>query len=63
MDSRLCDLYTDYPIFQNKYATATGLSELLPNELSHDQITRFLNGTLMDSKALWMYVKSDLGKI
>ena len=60
MNTRLLDIYTDYLICQNKYATATGLSELMPNEISHDQVTRFLNGNLMGSKELWAYVKSDV---
>ncbi|QGP49851.1 hypothetical protein PsalN5692_01305 [Piscirickettsia salmonis] len=39
----LADIYTDYLIAQNKHATATGLADLMPDELSHDQITRLLN--------------------
>ncbi|QGP61400.1 hypothetical protein PsalBI1_04042 [Piscirickettsia salmonis] len=38
----LADIYTDYLIAQNKHATATGLADLMPDELSHDQITRFV---------------------
>ena len=60
MNTRLFDIYTDYLICQNKYATATGLSDLMPNEISHDQVTRFLNGNLMGSKELWAYVKNDV---
>ncbi len=29
----MLDLYTDYLISQNKYATATGLSNLVDNEI------------------------------
>lgn len=57
MKGRLLDIYTDYLISQNKYATATGLSELLCGELSHDQITRFLHKGEYGSKELWGYVK------
>nr|WP_155079459.1 hypothetical protein [Piscirickettsia salmonis] len=39
----LADIYTDYLIAQNKHATATGLADLMPDELSHDQITRLIN--------------------
>ena len=53
----ILDIYTDYLICQNKYATATGLSDLLDNDLSHDQITRFLNRKSYDAKDLWEYVK------
>ena len=54
------DIYSDYLICQNKHATATGLSALLNNELSHDQITRYLNGELSTSKNLWETVKVDI---
>lgn len=57
MKEKLLDIYTDYLISQNKYATATGLSELLCGELSHDQITRFLHKGEYGSKELWFYVK------
>ena len=43
MNKNLLDIYTDYLISQNRYATATALSELLNGEISHDKITRFLN--------------------
>lgn len=59
---KLEDIYTDYLICQTKHATATGLSAMLPEELSHDQITRFLNGEIRDSKSLWSEVKSDVRK-
>ena len=57
MNKELLDIYTDYLICQNKYATATGLSALIPGEVSHDQITRFLNRSELGSKELWSYVK------
>jgi hypothetical protein len=44
-------------ICQNKYATATGLSELLDGELTHDKVSRFLRLEDFDSKSLWSYVK------
>lgn len=53
----MLDIYSDYLICQTKYATATGLSDMLPGEISHDQVTRFLNGTEMGSKELWQWVK------
>ncbi|WGZ73366.1 hypothetical protein [Piscirickettsia salmonis] len=46
----LADIYTDYLIAQNKHATATGLADLMPDELSHDQITRLLNKAPQTSK-------------
>ena len=54
------DIYSDYLISQNKHATATGLANILSEEISHDQITRFLNGDLMGSKKLWLEIKSDV---
>ena len=35
------DLYSDYLIVQNKYATSTGLSEMLNGAISHDKVTNF----------------------
>jgi IS4 transposase len=57
---RLLDIYTDYLICQNQYATATGLSQLLDGTISHDKITRFLNKNAFNSKDLWKYVKSEV---
>jgi len=57
MDKNLLDLYSDYLIAQNGYATATGLSQMLDGQISHDKITRFLNGKEFSSRELWEYVK------
>jgi hypothetical protein len=43
MKNPLLDLYSDYLISSFAQTTATGLSLLLDNEYSHDQITRFLS--------------------
>jgi hypothetical protein len=53
----MLDIYTDYLICQNKYATATGLSDMVDGEFSHDKVTRFLRQESFDSKMLWKYVK------
>ncbi|KTD14744.1 hypothetical protein Lisr_2452, partial [Legionella israelensis] len=53
----MLDIYSDYLICQNKYATATGLSEMLDGEFAHDKVTRFLRLQDFDAKALWNYVK------
>lgn len=34
----MLDLYSDYLIFQNKYATATGLSDLVDGAFTHDKV-------------------------
>ena len=54
---QLLDIYTDYLISQNKYATATGLSDLVDGDISHDQISRFLRKEVFGPKQLWNYVK------
>ena len=41
MKTDYIELYTDYLISNNGKATATGLSAMTDNEVSHDQITRF----------------------
>jgi len=53
----MLDIYTDYLICQNKYATATGLSDMLDGEFKHDKVTRFLRLKDFGSKTLWNYVK------
>ena len=63
MDKKLLDIYSDYLIAQNKYATATGLSDLLEGQISHDKITRFLNSKESYVKELWQYVKPEIRKI
>lgn len=59
---RTLDIYTDYLISQNRYATATGLSDLLSGEVSHDHITRFLNRSDYNSKDLWLHIKDEVRK-
>lgn len=62
MNKDILDIYTDYLICQNKYATATGLSEMLSGSLSHDKITRFLRSGDFSSKELWQFVKPTVRK-
>lgn len=62
MPQDILDIYTDYLICQNQHATAIGLSNLLDGQLSHDQITRFLNRNDYSSKDLWQYIKADIRK-
>ena len=58
MNLQMLDIYTDYLISQNDKATATGLSALLDNEISHDKVTRFLHSGDFGSKELWQHTKS-----
>ena len=57
------DLYTDYLQTSFGFTTATGLSQLLEGDLSHDQITRFLSEKDYSSEDLWKSVKKDVRKI
>jgi hypothetical protein len=43
--------------------TATGLSDLVNGEVSHDQVTRFLSGQEYTSKELWQEVKPTVRKL
>ncbi|MFA5959695.1 MAG: hypothetical protein WC785_04195 [Tatlockia sp.] len=52
----MLDIYTDHLICQNN-ATATGLSDMVDGEFSHDKVTPFLRLGDFDSKMLWKYVK------
>jgi hypothetical protein len=61
--NKMLDLYSDYLIAQNQYATAIGLSDLLEGRVSHDKITKFLNGQEFSSKELWEYIKPEIRKI
>ena len=50
MSSNLLDIYSGYLICQNKHTTATVLSDMLPGDISHDKITRYLNYQDLGSK-------------
>lgn len=57
MENPLLELYSDYLLSSFAQTTATGLSRLLDNAVSHDQITRFLAGAECTSRDLWLLVK------
>lgn len=57
MNKEQLDLYTDYLMVTFEYATATGLSNLLDGEISHDTFTRFLSKVEYTSKKGFMYSK------
>jgi hypothetical protein len=44
------DLYTNYLITSFSYTTATGLSDLVDNTISHDPVTWFLSQQDFTSK-------------
>ncbi len=63
MNNKLLDLYSDYLIASFSYTTATGLSALVDNAYSHDQITRFLGQELYDQKRYWKTVKPTVREV
>lgn len=60
--NNLLDLYTDYLLVTPTYSTATGLSAVTNNQVSHDQVTRLLSSNIT-SKTLWQSSKALIGDI
>jgi DDE superfamily endonuclease len=54
----IADLYSDYLLASFGATTATGLSQLLEGEISHDQVTRYLAGPQKTASDLWRTVKA-----
>lgn len=63
MKTDYLELYTDYLISGNGKATATGLSEMMDGDISHDKITRFLTKNEFSSKDLWLKVKHTVREV
>ena len=63
MKTDYIELYTDYLISCNGIASATGLSAMSDNEVSHDEITRFLSKSEFGSIELWKQVKKTVREI
>lgn len=61
-NAQLLDLYSDYLIASFGQTTATGLAKLV-TDLSHDQVTRFLNDQELVDRDLWKMVKPHLRRI
>jgi hypothetical protein len=59
----IAEIYSDYLIASFGLTTATGLSNLLDGEISHDKITRFLSSKIKTSKDLWHFVKPIIREI
>jgi hypothetical protein len=51
------DLYTDYLLISSGLTTATGLSALHDQAVSHDKVTRFLTDSYLDSRDVWRAAK------
>jgi hypothetical protein len=56
-EKQMLDLYSDYLLASFGATTATGLSELLSGDVSHDQVTRYLSKKQKTSADLWLMVK------
>jgi hypothetical protein len=63
MHHALLDLYSDYLISSFAQTSATGLSRLLDEAVSHDQVSRFLSSEPFTSKDLWRLVKPHVRQI
>ena len=63
MDQQLLDLYSDYLIASFSLATATGLSSMVDEAYSHDQITRFLGQKRYDQKTYWKTIKATVRQV
>src|SRR5512147_2638152 len=57
MNQELLELYTDYLISTFGAATATGVSEMVGEAISHDRVTRFLSKREDTARDLWLPVK------
>ncbi len=51
------DIYTDYLISSTGQTSATDLSRLYDGAISHDQVTRLLTNSYLDSTDLWKQAK------
>ena len=63
MNTQLLDLYSDYLLSSLSQTTATGMSQMLEGEVSHDQVTRLLSSERMDSKQWWRIIKPHLREV
>jgi hypothetical protein len=63
MNYNLLDLYSDYLLSSFSATTATGLSRLLDDEVSHDQVSRMLNSKQLDAKDWWLMAKPHVRSI
>ena len=61
--NRMLDIYTDYLLASFSQTTATGLSNLVGGEVSHDQVTRFLSRKKQAGKDFWRTVKPFVRRI
>lgn len=60
---QILDIYSDFLLASFTLVTATGLSQMLDNGYSHDQISRFLAQRKFTQKDFWQMVKKIIRKI
>jgi hypothetical protein len=63
MKKELLDLYIDYLICSTAHTTATGLSNVTNNVISHDKVTRFLSLEDFTQKDFWNVTKKFIRSI
>ena len=63
MNYKLLDLYSDYLLSSFSATTATGLSRLMADQVSHDQVSRMLNSERLCPKDWWLMVKPHVRSI
>lgn len=63
MNFKLLDLYSDYLLSSFSATTATGLSELMDQAISHDQVSRMLSSQRLEPKDWWQMVKPQVRAI
>ncbi len=59
----ILDIYSDFLLSSFTLVTATGLSQMLDNGYSHDQISRFLAQQKFTQKDFWKMVKNIIRKV
>ena len=62
MKKEITDHYINYLLSSFGQTSSTGLSRVLENKYSHDQITKFLRFNEFTSKDLWMSLKPEIKK-
>lgn len=60
---QILDIYSDFLLASFTIVTATGLSQMLDNGYSHDQISRFLAQRKFTQRDFWKMVKKIIRKI
>ena len=57
MDKNMLELYSDFLIASVGLTTATALSAMTDNAISHDKVTRFLSSELLSQDKYWKLIK------